>query len=72
MDDITHSARAAVGYRGFAELWKIDAGAPVLDWRVHPGGIARGWPLQEGGVHRQSKPFVVDTRRRRTTRNAGN
>lgn len=72
MDDRQDSTRAAAGHRGLAELWQIDAGAPVPDGRVHPGRVARGWPIQEGGVHRESKPFAVDTRRGRTTRNAGN
>lgn len=72
MDDRAHSSRTAVRNRGIAELWKVNAGASVLDGRIHPGGVTRGGTLQEGSVYRKSKSLAVDTRRRRTARNAGN
>lgn len=72
MDDRADSARAAAGHRGLVEFGQVDAGAPLLDRRIHPGGVTGGGSVQEGGVHRESEPFAVDTRRGRTARNAGN
>lgn len=72
MDDRAHSTGAAARHRGIAQLGQVHAGAPLLDGRIHPGGVAGGGTLQEGGVYRQSELFVADPRRRRPTRNAGN
>lgn len=71
MDDITSRSRPKTGDRRIAELWQVRARAPVLNWKLHAGRVARRWPIQEGNTNWQPKLFIADTGRRRRSRNAG-
>lgn len=71
MDDLTVGAGHSTGDRGQSQFGQVGAGPPIPDRIVHAGGIARGWPLQEGNPNRQPELPAADTGRGRPTGDAG-
>ncbi|KAL1140849.1 hypothetical protein AAG570_000777 [Ranatra chinensis] len=72
MDGLSGGARPPAGHSGFPVVREVGPGAQVPDGLLHAGGVARGWPLQEGGPYGRTQPSPPHPRRGRTPGTPGN
>lgn len=71
MDNIPIRSGITIGHCWLTEFRQVGARTSLSDRIVYARGIARGWSLQKGDFYRQSKLFIINSRRRRSTRDAG-
>lgn len=71
VDNFTIGTRIAIGHRWLIEFRQVGTRTSLSDRIVHARGIAGRWPLQKRDFHRQSKLFIINSRRRRASRDAG-